>query len=187
MFLIRPDGSTHSEELEEYADTEDDKYLRPGANIDAVLDTHAPGVYLVELNYDTGFAAINVPIVIGDDILPIAPNTVDRMRDEDTDSLDATRRASLSYLNALRAEQGLGNLRLSDTLNELAQIKAQDMADHGYVGHVDSTGVYINGTAKRFGFDIDFSLSENVAGGNVGYGVLISALSLSGGHRANML
>jgi uncharacterized protein YkwD len=61
------------------------------------------------------------------------------------------------------------------------------MAANAYVGHVDSHGVFIDGTAERNNIVITRSISENVAGGNVGYGILDSALSLSGGHRSNML
>ena len=61
------------------------------------------------------------------------------------------------------------------------------MADHNYVGHDDSRGEKIGHTAKRAGIPVTGSLGENVAGGSVGFDYLLAGLSLSGGHRANML
>lgn len=188
LYVIRPDGSVDSKFFDSHvADSSDPDILKAGASVAYSFDVRDTGVYMVEVNYDTGFAAVNVPVVIGTSALPLGTNVIDRMRDEDYSSVDEVERASLEFLNGLRAQYGLGKLRLSDKLGQLAQIKADDMAVNSYVGHVDSYGVYIDGTAKREGISITKSISENVAGGNVGYGVLNSALSLSGGHRSNML
>jgi len=188
MYIIQPDGSVQVRSFDSLiADPNDSAILKKNTPVAYSFDAPEDGVYLVEVNYDTGFAAVNVPIVIGNSSLPLAANVIDQMREEDYASIDEVDRASLEFLNALRARYGLGKLRLSDKLDRLAQIKADDMAANSYVGHVDSEGVYIDGTAKRHDISLTKSLSENVAGGNVGYGILNSALSLSGGHRANML
>ncbi|HRI36856.1 MAG TPA: CAP domain-containing protein, partial [bacterium] len=186
MYIIQPDGSVQVRSFDSLiADPNDSAILKKNTPVAYSFDAPEDGVYLVEVNYDTGFAAVNVPIVIGNSSLPLAANVIDQMREEDYASIDEVDRASLEFLNALRARYGLGKLRLSDKLDRLAQIKADDMAANSYVGHVDSEGVYIDGTAKRHDISLTKSLSENVAGGNVGYGILNSALSLSGGHRAN--
>ena len=66
-------------------------------------------------------------------------------------------------------------------------IKATDMANNNYVGHVDSKGVRILGTAKNNGIEVVGAVGENVAGGNINAEVLIAGLMMSGGHRKNML
>ena len=90
-------------------------------------------------------------------------------------------------MNALRKKVGKNALVTDSTLETLARFKANDMADHNYVGHDDSTGQKINGTAKRAGIAVTGGMGENVAGGSVGSDFLLAGLSLSGGHRANML
>jgi rare lipoprotein A (peptidoglycan hydrolase) len=144
------------------------------------------GVYLVEVNYDTGFAAIIEPVLHGD-VLAILPNEYDfSNRAIETDATRASNQV-FDSINAVRKQAGLPALQLDPTLSRLAQIKAQDMSDNDYVGHVDSEGVYIRDTGKRVGIDIAQSIGENVAGGTVSASFLQAGLSLSSGHRANML
>lgn len=57
-------------------------------------------------------------------------------------------------------------------LTALADFKAKDMTNNLYVGHVDSRGEYILGTAKRAGIRVLGSVGENVAGGTVGVSYL---------------
>ena len=61
---------------------------------------------------------------------------------------------SLSFVNAIRMKSGKSALTLDDTLNALATIKANDMAEHKNLSHTDSNGDKINGTAKRNGIQL---------------------------------
>lgn len=111
------------------------------------------GVYLVEVNYDTGFAAVVTPVTYGP-AFPILPNILDltsrSVESTTTGIVDRT----LENINSLRAKQSLGTLTVDPTLTRLAQAKADDMGINNYVGHTDSTGVKIDGTAKRLGIPL---------------------------------
>lgn len=138
------------------------------------------------MNYDTGFAAYNGPIVYGD-ILLLLPNDYDGVKkDIGTDSSGVAIH-SLAFINTVRAKSGKSSVSLDDTLSNLATIKANDMAVHNNLSHWDSNGDRISGTAKRNGISLTGSIGENVAGGNVGHEVLLIGLAYSGGHRENML
>ncbi len=137
--------------------------------------------------YSNGFPAYNGPVVHKSGVAAILPNEYDSMgKDTDSDVSIAPQNA-LRFVNAIRKKAGKPPLVLDATLGRLARFKAEDMAEHNYVGHDDSAGAKINGTAKRAGIEIGTSLGENVAGGSVGSDFLLAGLSLSGGHRMNML
>lgn len=130
------------------------------------------------MNYDTGFAAYNGPIVYGD-ILPLLPNDYDGVKkDIGTDSSGVAIR-SLAFINTVRAKSGKSSISLDDTLSNLATIKANDMAVHNNLSHWDSNGDRISGTAKRNSIRLTGSIGENVAGGNVGHEVLLIGLAYS--------
>jgi uncharacterized protein YkwD len=107
-----------------------------------------PGVYLVEVNYDTGFAASITPVTYGSTlaILPNALDTIDRKIESSTNGLAEV---NVSAVNTLRTRSGVEILTSDATLNRLAQAKADDMASNNYVGHTDSRGESITGLAKR--------------------------------------
>lgn len=155
-----------------------------GANFSYLMKEE--GVYLVEVNYDNGFAAIIEPVIHGN-VLAILPNEYDFSNREIETSTIAAVNQTLASVNAVRKKAGLNPVEMDNTLSKVAQFKAKDMSDNNYVGHIDSQGEYIRETAKRAGFAIAGSLGENVAGGTVSASFLQAGLSLSGGHRANML
>lgn len=93
---------------------------------------------------------------------------------------------SLDFVNSVRKKSGKSTLSLNETLNDLATIKANDMAKNRNISHTDSFGDKISGTAKRSGIRIAGGIGENVAGGNVYFKTLLVGLANSGGHRANM-
>lgn len=115
------------------------------------------------------------------------PNEYDAVTKETDSNLSDVVPNALRFMNAIRKKAGKSPLSSDETLERLAQFKANDMADHNYVGHDDSAGQKITGTAKRAGVEISGSVGENVAGGSVGTDFLLAGLSLSGGHRSNML
>ncbi len=145
-----------------------------------------PGVYLIEVNYTSGFAAAIEPIVYGA-AFSILPNVYDTTpRSMIISSSQAVSRI-LDAINAIRLEQGLSPVKLDPTLTKLAQYKADDMNTNNYVGHTDSLGETISASARRMGLKLTGRLGENVAGGTVSPLYLQSGLSLSSGHRSNML
>lgn len=122
-------------------------------------------------------------------VLPLLPNLSDAIEKSAIVSMTSqeAQKKSLTMLNDFRTSLGMSKLETSITLTKLAMIKAQDMADNNYIGHVDSSGTRILGTAKRNKIEISGSIGENVAGGEINMEKLFAELQMSAGHRANML
>ena len=94
-------------------------------------------------------------------------------KETDSDLSDVSANA-LRFVNAIRKKAGKPALVSDSTLESLARFKANDMAENNYVGHNDSAGQKINGTAKRAGIAVSGSMGENVAGGSVGSDFLLA-------------
>lgn len=95
------------------------------------------GVYLIEVNYDNGFAAVIEPVSNGN-VLPILPNAYDStLRTIEANQSDGVS-DMLDSINLIRKGVGLSPLELDETLTKVAEYKAKDMADRNYVGHADS-------------------------------------------------
>lgn len=186
VVLTLPDGDV-TKYIFDPAYVDRDGFLKRGIVFEKVITLEKPGQYLVELNYDNGFAAYNGPLVYGDNILPLLPTDYDRVDKKISGTPEAIRLRSLDFINTLRTKVGKSNIALDSTLTALATAKANDMANNNYVGHVDSKWEKLLGTAKRNGIKIASSLGENVAWGNVGADFLLIGLANSGGHRENML
>jgi uncharacterized protein YkwD len=54
--------------------------------------------------------------------------------------VSAAERSILAATNTARAQQGLAPLVADEALTHLARVRAQQMADQGYFGHVDTAG-----------------------------------------------
>lgn len=136
------------------ADVDTDGYMKRGKSFEKNIPLGQTGLYLVEVNYDNGFAAYNGPVTYGD-VLPIFPNDYDSVEKEIGNvSSSAVAAESLNFVNGVRAKSRKSALSLDDTLNNLAAIKANDMAKHHDISHTDSNGDKIGGTAKRNGIKI---------------------------------
>ena len=148
IILTLPDGN-----VEKYAfdagNIDTDGYMKRGEIFEKTLSLKQTGLYLVEVNYDNGFAAYNGPVAYGE-ILPIYPNDMDSVQ-KNISNADTSIVASesLKFVNSVRAKSSKSALSLDDTLSNLATIKANDMAKYQNLSHTDSSGDKINGTAKR--------------------------------------
>lgn len=186
IMITLPNGNVEKYSFDrESIDT--DGYMKRDTIFEKTIPIKQIGLYLVEVNYDNGFAAYNGPITYGD-ILPVYPNEYDSV-EKNINKSDSSRVAieSLKSINNIRARSGKPALSLDDTLNNLATIKANDMATHNNLSHTDSNGDKIAGTAKRNNIEVTGGVGENIAGGNINYKALLIGLANSGGHRANML
>ncbi len=188
IYLILPDGKVRTYKF----DTED---LQAGTQIlktNTLLETRIPvseeWQYIVEVNYETWFAALNTPILRGA-VLPLLSNPSDVIEKSNIVSMTSqeAQKRSLTLMNDFRTSLGMSKLEVSTTLTKLAMIKAQDMADNNYIGHVDSSGTRILGIAKRNKIEIMGAIGENVAGGEINMEKLFAELQMSAWHRANML
>lgn len=186
LYLITPSGGVVTKQFP-VASLGDDGYVVRGKRSEFLVPLGEPGQYLAEIMYATGFPAYNAPFAYATPVAALLPNEFDSVsKDVDASSDDVVPNA-LRFINVLRKKVGLGPLQSDPVLESLALYKANDMADNAYVGHDDSRGQKIPGTAKRAGIPIVGSVGENVAGGSVGSDFLLAGLSLSGGHRSNML
>lgn len=185
-YLIAPSGNVITQAFPSNA-LGADGYVARGKKTEFEIPLHEDGQYMFEVMYATGFPAFNGPVSHGAGAVPLLQNEYDAAtKDTDSDLSDVVPNA-LRFVNAVRKKVGKAALVSDPDLDRLARFKANDMADHNYVGHDDSAGQKIIGTATRAGITIAGSVGENVAGGSVGTDFLLAGLSLSGGHRANML
>ena len=116
---------------------------------------------MVEVNYDTGFAAFNGPVYLGA-MLPILPNEIDALSKDLAQDISTAKKEGFEYVNVLRKKAELPPLTEDATLNSIALVKANDMAEHDYIGHTDSNGGTISETAKKAGIHITGRIGENV-------------------------
>jgi uncharacterized protein YkwD len=102
--------------------------------------------------------------------------------------LDQREQFVLSEINRIRAEQGLSQLRLNDKLCAIARNHSSNMAEYGYLSHIDSLG---RDFSKRVGSRITapYHAGENVARNNFPNSaqVAVQGWSQSPSHLKNIL
>lgn len=89
-------------------------------------------------------------------------------------------------LNAVRAQQGLGGLRIDAELSAAAQAHAEDMARNGYHSHVGLDGSTFQTRAQRAGCSGGY-MSENIAWGYSSANQVFEGWLGSPGHRQNIM
>ena len=94
--------------------------------------------------------------------------------------------AMLESVNDQRRSTGLEELTLSAELSRVAQIKAEDMRDHGYFSHTSPTYGSPFDMMKEFGIRYR-SAGENIAKGYRTVDAVMKGWMNSSGHRANIL
>lgn len=105
---------------------------------------------------------------------------------QSSSALDAEQQLFLTLINNFRAQNGLGSLQVSVTLQNASQWMSSDMAARKYFNHTDSTGR--DPFARMAAFGYSFSpAGENIAAGNAGAQATFSQWEGSPGHRSNML
>lgn len=95
-------------------------------------------------------------------------------------------REVLKLVNQERAKQGLKALVFSPQLNNIATMKAKDMADNGYFDHTSPTYGSPFDMLKRFGVKYS-AAGENIAAGQKDAAEVMNSWMNSSGHRANIL
>ena len=186
IYLITPSGRVKTVEFgSEFVGS--DGYLLKDQLISQTIELTEKGQYIAEVMYNTGFPAFNEPFSFGTDTVSVLPYEYDTTSKDSKSNITNTAKNALDEINVLRKKVGLSEVTLDSNITNLAQYKANDMATNNYVGHTDSSGQTIGGTAKRAKITVTGSIGENVAGGTVSADFLIAGLALSGGHRANIL
>lgn len=134
---------------------------------------------IIEINDVDGRALVNYP-VYRRNVLPIA----DDPYDTSGISLEASVENSLELLNRDRLEFGLQPLVLDESLANLAQFHASDMADNNYVSHADLNGRRVSD--RKIDYGIKSFVGENIAR-NSELAAAQSSLMRSAAHRINIL
>lgn len=102
-----------------------------------------------------------------------------------TPSLDSEQWAFLTAINNFRAQNGVGPLQVSATLQTASQWMSDDLAAKSYFSHTDSLGRDAGTRLAAFGYP--YYWGENIAAGNSTALATLDQWINSAGHRANML
>ncbi len=93
----------------------------------------------------------------------------------------------LYLINQYRYKNGLGGLRLTQTLGASAEHHSVDMAKNNVFSHTLSTGVSWSDNMRNHGYTYNTWRGENIAAGNYSADKTFLQWKNSPGHNANML
>jgi uncharacterized protein YkwD len=102
-------------------------------------------------------------------------------------SLDVEEAKFVDLINAYRAQNGLGALKVSIALTNAAEWMSTDMATRNYFSHTDSQGRNPFARMSDFGYPATGWRAENIAAGNSSALSTFNQWKNSAGHNANML
>jgi rare lipoprotein A (peptidoglycan hydrolase)/uncharacterized protein YkwD len=142
------------------------------------------GSYQLEINNIHGEALWNWPLYKLN-ALPILPHELDltSIQKEETYNMQNLNQEAIKSLNILRTKHQLPYIAIDNSLSQLAQKRANDLAKGQYFGHVDLLGKTVND--YRSEFQIISSVGENLAlSANLNSAMM--GLFWSGSHRMLM-
>lgn len=96
----------------------------------------------------------------------------------------------LEAVNGIRQKNGLRPLRHSPELQNMARLHSRDMANHEYLGHIDSRGQDLKARANALNLRGWRMIAENVArasGHKLSGEAMLKEWLTSRGHRENIL
>ena len=101
-------------------------------------------------------------------------------------ALNAYEKEVVALINQIRAQNGLGSLKINTELSRVARIKSQDMHDKGYFSHTSPT------YGSPFDMMKSFGIRYRTAGENIAMGYrtpqsVVDGWMNSEGHRKNIL
>src|SRR5574341_1868070 len=102
-------------------------------------------------------------------------------------ALDGEEQAFLGLINQYRAQNGLGQLSISNQLTSASLWMSQDMGANGYFSHIDSLGRDPWTRMAAFGYNYNTWKGENLAAGTSSAQTAFNLWKDSPGHNANML
>lgn len=91
----------------------------------------------------------------------------------------------LRQINAARARKGIDPVRLDAKLMRAAEMQADDMAAHSYIGHGSPGGPSLIDRVKAVGYDFDWA-AENTAAGQGSAQLVVEAWESSPGHAKTL-
>lgn len=134
--------------------------IAAGTTFSKVITLSKAGVYILEVNANTGAAVLNRPIYVGS-FLPLTPDfadlapqtydtaTINAIIAAQPQTIDSLRTNLLYLINAKRGLWGKASLTLDTNLNYLAQNHSNDMVARKFYGHVNPDGLDANGRATK--------------------------------------
>lgn len=190
--IIKPDGFVEEILIESQSHNSQENsqgtMVIPGSSSTAKMSFKASdsGVYFIEINNEEGQAVVNTP-VYEEGVYPLIPSAVDLAVSNPGDiegTLIEQRNKFLALINQARSEHGLAPVTLDNSMNELAQFKAEDMAKRDYFSHWTPEGLTTNELRKDYA--IAQFVSENIAR-DVSIELAHVGLMRSAAHRSNVL
>jgi serralysin len=103
-----------------------------------------------------------------------------------TESATATAKIVLAIINAARAEEGCGPLKLNSKLMAAAKTHANNMAVKNFFGHSNKDGSKFSGRVKKQGYKYRM-VAENIAAGQSSAKQVAYDWLGSSGHRKNIM
>jgi uncharacterized protein YkwD len=91
----------------------------------------------------------------------------------------------LRQINAARARKGIAPVRINDKLMRAAEMQAEDMATHNYIGHGSPGGPGLIDRVQSVGYDFDWA-AENTAAGQGSAQLAVEAWDSSPGHAKTL-
>ena len=105
---------------------------------------------------------------------------------EDQLELTAEESELIDFINAERLSHGLGSVRPSNVLMQVARAHSQDMIDRDFFDHVNPDGWGPRERLDKAGYNW-MTYGENIGGGYTSAELMSNGWMNSSGHRANML
>ena len=185
-YVTYPSGEVREFEFQKKLIAEDG-FLIQWSNITLPLSARESWAYKIETVLENGYAHFNVPLFQGNTWSIIAPLSSQQRILSEKVTISKIHAYILSRINMIRTSLGRKSIELDPKLSELAQLKAENMAQYNYVGHWTPEWLDILGFARSLQLDHPKTISENVAWGNVSYMFLQDGLEESGSHRYSMI
>ena len=164
--IITPQGEIEFIDITSQSSAETNTHgisvLPKGAEFSFLYNPKEHGTYILEINHESGTAALNTPIYEIPNV-PLIPDFVDIQKAQQTSEtyLDSSYGALLlNLINQDRKSALKERIELSENLSLLAQMRADDMALNNYISHWDSEGKDVNDLRLNFG--IKTVVSENI-------------------------
>ena len=123
-----------------------------------------------------------MPVILGS---PAGPTGQPALT-EDPLELTAEESELINLINAERAGHGLGPVRPSSVLMQVARAHSQDMIDRDFFDHVNPDGWGPRDRLDNAGYNW-MTYGENIGGGYSSAELMSNGWMNSSGHRANML
>jgi uncharacterized protein YkwD len=191
--IIRPNGQVDevslisSDKTQRVDSLSSALYFPKSSHFSLSYTPNTNGTYIIEINGTDGAAILNTP-VYEQNTIPLLPGFFDiHVRQQGNLSSLSQKQAiekMLSLINIDRNNHGAASVKIDNSLNSLAQLRANDMQNNNYISHFDRNGKSANDVRSQYG--INSFISENIAQ-DIFVDFAEEGLMRSAGHRKNII